>query len=469
MEIIKQKSGNITYKGQRLYIEDEAFTKVGLEPGKRYFAEIIEEEHTITLIPSDIGNKISSKSKGGKVVGVVDKEGKGIREALSECSNIKITFYKDEITGGRVVIQGTKNTAKAIETEGIKEEHRQLTSITFCSGSGISASCNTKAGFREICSCEWDPKSGKEDKFADIFAVNHPESVMYNLPLQQLSASDLPYSDLWVFTLDCTDYSLLASTKSEEQFKTMHLFMHVMRLFWEKPKLERPRAILIENVPNFQKVAGMSLELALKEEGLYVTKAKLNSLDYLSRTRRERFFFVATVYEGYEMPQPLGRLDTAIIDDGVMTLENLDWQTPETSATLKYFVEREGKITHNHKILSYDITKDSYVGTIPKSHYKLLPENLIKHPTKKNTYAFIKNVEHLKYLHGIEKDLYLGDSNSTAIQCIGQGVDCNTFYAIVKKLYDFLSEKIFTKKEEKREEFPAYNLYYNGDQLCFGF
>lgn len=469
MEIIKQKTGNITYKGQRLYIEDEAFTKVGLEPGKRYFADISQEDHLITLIPSEIGNKISSKSKRGKIVGVVDKEGKGIREALSECNNIKITFYTDEVTGGRVVIQGTKNTATAIETEGIQEEHRQLTSITFCAGAGISASCNTKAGFKELAFCEWDGKSGKEDKFSNIFAVNNPEAVMFNLPLQQLSASDLPYSDLWVFTLDCTDFSLLASTKSEEQFKTMHLFMHVMRLFWEKPKLERPISILIEQVSNFSKIAGMSLDLCLREEGFSVTKAKLNSLDYLSRTKRERFFFVATVYEGFEMPQPLGRLETAIIDDEVMTLENLDWQTPETSATLKYFVDREGKITHNHKILSYDITKNSYVGTIPKSYYKLLPENLIKHPTKENTYAFIKNIEQLKYLHGIDKDLYLGDSNSTAIQCIGQGVDCNTFYAIVKKLYDFLSEKIFTKKEKKREEAPSYNLYYKGDQLCFGF
>lgn len=457
----------MTYKGQRLYIEDDAFTKIGLEPGKRYLADIVKEKHLITLMPSEYkGNKISSKSKRGKVVGVVDKEGKEIREVLSECTNIKITFYKDEEIGGRVVIQGTKSTAKAIETEGIKEEKRQLTSITFCAGSGISASCNTKAGFKEVAFCEWDPKSGKEDKYANIFAANHPESVMFNVPLQQLSSADLPYSDLWVFTLDCTDYSLLASTKSEDQFKTIHLFMHLMRLFWEKPKLERPKAILVENVPGFEKVAGRSLELALKEEGFYVEKAKMNSLDYMSRTKRERYFLVATIYDGYKMPQPIGRMETAVIDDGVITLDSLEWQTPETSATLKYFIDREGNISHNHKIIDYDITKDSYIGTITKSHYKLVPENLIRHPNKSNTYAFIKSVDHLKYLHSIDKDYYLGDSNSTAIQCIGQGVDCNTFYAIVKKLHDFLCKKIFSNKEEKATK---YNLFYKGDQLCFEF
>ena len=206
--------------------------------------------------------------------------------------------------------------------------------------------------------------------------------------------------------------------------------------------------------------------------------AKVNSLDYGSRTKRERFYFFASCYEGFKFPEALGKLNTPISADGVMTIDSIDWITPEDNATLKHFVERQkGKMSHNHKITSFNIDKDSYIGTIPKSHHKYIPENILKHPTKEGLYAFIRNIDHLRYLHGIGKDVCLGDSVTAQIEAIGQGVCCHTVYAIAKQAYNFLKRNMFKVEsrmakviEIKDKVQETYRVYSESDgQLSFGF
>ncbi|MDN4106190.1 DNA cytosine methyltransferase [Paenibacillus polymyxa] len=248
-------------------------------------------------------------------------------------------------------------------------------------------------------------------------------------------------------TYQNTDFSK-ASAGTKKEYQTMHLFMHLMRLFWDKKKSERPKAILLENVPEFEKVAGNSLELCFKDEGFSVTRARLDSLDYGSRTRRERYFMVATIFEGFSFPIPHERQRNSIQDSGLLKLEDLDWVTPSESGTLKYFLNREKKgMKHNHHMTTFDITTDSYIGTITKSHHKIQPENWISHPSDKNLYAYL-NGEQIRKLYGISKDLYLGESNKLVVESIGQSVCIQTFKVITDKLYHFLMEKLHRSVSE---------------------
>ena len=235
----------------------------------------------------------------------------------------------------------------------------------------------------------------------------------------------------------------------------MHLFIHLMRLFYEKKKEERPNAIVIENVPEFQKIAGNSLKLALEEEGYKVSMQVLDSAEFGARTKRKRLYFVANIFECFEFPLPTGAKTTPIDYDNVITLESLDWVTPEQNNELKYYINREKNgISHNHYIRSFDITKDSCVGTIPKSQTNYLPENIIRHPFKENTYAFLMNISHLKYLHGIWDNFYLGDTKSNQIQSIGQGICVQVVQPIMNKLYELL------KRADFKNEKPKNQLYY---------
>lgn len=463
--ILKQRLGKMTYNGSRLYIQDETLERINLKPGSSYRTDCDVKSNTVTLRPSLIGNLVSSKTikkRTGeeKTIGVIDKSGSEIRSALSDCSYIKITFVKDE-HGDRVVIQGFKDTASVIKTQPTSEK-RKLRTIEFCSGIGISAEACREAGFESVAFCEWNPKNGSEDRYAEVFKENHPQSVMFNIPLESIEGIDLPDSDVWVCTLDCTDFSKLSSGKTE--FHTMHLFIHLMRLFYQRPKESRPRVVMIENVEGFERIAGNSLKLCFENEHYHVTMKKLNSLEFGSRTKRERFFFVASAYDGFEFPEGEGRVTTPIDSDGVVTVENLDWVTPETDLTIKRLVEREkGEMSHNHKMRTYDITKDAYIGTIPRRHANKVPENLIRHPYLEDHYAFLLDPEHLRYFHSIPEHYYLGSSRAIAIEGIGQGVCYKTFYTIAKKLHDFLYEKMFTPSQTS----DNMMLKLVGNQYCF--
>jgi DNA (cytosine-5)-methyltransferase 1 len=153
-----------------------------------------------------------------------------------------------------------------------------------------------------------------------------------------------------------------------------------------------------------------------------VNHAVLNSVEYGSRTRRKRYFMFASMYEGFQFPEPTGVNPTPIAEDEEITLENLEWVTPEDSKTLSYFLERQKKkMTHNHVMTFFDIMKDAYVGTITKSHHKIHPENWIKHPYLDNHYAYLK-AEHVRSLQSVPKTLTLGESNKLQIESMGQSV-----------------------------------------------
>lgn len=473
-KIFKQRLGKLMQKNgeAKIFLEDQTLEKINLKYGKKYDTSINEEDNKVVLFESESGkNTVSMKKRNG--CPVIDKTGKDIRNALEGCDSIKITYLIEDGIG-KVIIQGEKNTNQYNAT--VENKERDITSISFCSGVGISSWCEKKAGFKNVAFCEYNPKTGAEDRYANIYQQNNPDSVMFNIPMQDLKPEDLPYADYWSATLDCTDFSKLASTK--KSYNTMHLFMHLMRLFWGKPKKERPKAVFIENVEGFEKIAGNALKLAFEEEGYTVTMSKINSLDYGSRTKRERFYFFASCYsEEFAFPEPLGKLTTPISSDGVMTVDTIDWITPEDNSTLKYFVERQkSKMSHNHKITSFNIDKDSYIGTITKSHHKYIPENILKHPTKEGYYAFIRNLEHLKYLHGIGDDICLGNSITAQMEAIGQGVCCHTVYAIAKKAYKYLKKNMFST-ENKDESHPKdnpkkvkYNIDFKYDgQLAFDF
>lgn len=474
MRVIYQNERDVTYDGQEVYLQMMKLKDAGFVPEARFMTETNPTDNEIVFSLSKDGeNKVSRKVRNNREIPVIHKAGSKVREALEGCQQIILTILVDEeekegeesIKNCRVIIKGIKSTA-AVKQEKLEKgkADRTLRTITFCAGSGISSEAMKEAGFEEVAAVEWNPKEGSQDKFASIYEVNHPESVMFNLPMEHVRAEDLPSADLWLATLDCVDYSR-ASNGTGKSLHTMHLFMHLMRLFWEKPKCERPVAVLIENVPEFEKFAGNSLELCFKEEGYSVTKAIINSLDYGSRTQRKRFFMLASAFEGFSFPEGLGVKKSPIIQDGTISVDELEWVTPEEHGTLRYFLERQkGKMSHNHVMTTFDITKDSHIGTITKSHHKIQPENWIKHPVKPDTYSYLK-AEQVAALQGIPSRLYLGDSNKMRVESIGQGVCYTSFKEIAREAYVFLSncvKRIISKDKDKDK--AGIELAF--EQLC---
>lgn len=461
--MIHQYEGKATYNGERLYLDKTELIEAGFLPGVRFSTRT--DDSLIELSISETGsNRVSQKQRKDKVIPIIDKAGFDIREALADCKHIIVTIHS-----GRVTIKGVKSTADQLKKElasNKSDKRTELTTISFCAGTGVSSSALVAAGFKEVAAVEYNPKEGRESKFSDIYMKNHSDTIMFNLPMQHLKANDLPPADVWVATLDCSDYSK-ASNGSKKTFGTIHLFMHLMRLYWERDEKDRPLALLLENVSEFEKVAGTSLELCLLEEGFNVQMAKLNSLDFGSRTKRERFFMVATIFEGFTFPEGEGRATDSIHDSGVLRVEDLKWVTAEDHGTLKYFLERQAKgITHNHFMTLFDITKNSSIGTITKSHHKIQPENWIKNPYNPELYAYL-NGEQVKALHGLDPGFYAGDSNKLIVESIGQSVCFKTFKSIALKLRTFLEHNINKCKRIVVSESSTFNVDATGQLTMF--
>lgn len=440
LNIIKKKFGNLCSNGKRIYIEDPILNKAGFNIGLSYSTKICCPNNEVIFYINENGNKISKKVKKTVEIPVIDKTGKEIEEAFNNCSSMLISIYFNKI-----VIKGIKNTKESIEELG-NIQHK-LSCVTFCAGAGITSYFNKKVGFREVAAVEYNPKTGKNSKFSDIYEVNNPEVLMLNIPIENVKGKDIPKSDLWVATLDCTDFSKLASTKKE--YQTMHLFVHLLRIFYEKKKEDRPNSILIENVPEFEKIAGNVLKLCFQEEGYEVNMKKLNSLEFGSRTKRERLFLFASIFHGFKFPEKTGEIKTPILQDGKITLESLNFKSPFENKTLNYYIKRDCK-THNHKFKTIDITKDSYFETIVKQHSKGKASNWIKHPTEEK-YAYIEREEHLKYLHDIPEEYYLGTSVNSFSEAIGQSVCGKTYSLIIETVYRFISNCFGAEKQLKFE------------------
>lgn len=460
--MIHQYEGKATYNGERLYLDKTQLIQAGFHPGVRY--NTTTKESLIELSISETGNnRVSQKVRKDKVIPIIDKSGFDIREALADCKHIIVTIHS-----GRVTIKGVKSTADQLKTKlsSNTSDKPALTTISFCAGAGISSSALVAAGFKEVAAVEYNPKEGSESKFSDIYMKNHTDTIMFNLPMQHLKANDLPPADVWVATLDCSDYSK-ASNGSKKSFSTMHLFMHLMRLYWERDEEDRPIALLLENVNEFEKVAGASLELCLLDEGFNVQMAKLNSLDFGSRTKRERFFMVATIFEGFTFPDGEGRATDSIHDSGVLRVEDLEWVTAEEHGTLKYFLERQTKgIKHNHFMTIFDVTKNASIGTITKSHHKIQPENWIINPNNPNLYSYL-NGEQVKAIHGIDSNFYVGDSNKLIVESIGQSVCFKTFKSIALKLRKFLEINISKYTRNFVSESNTFNADPTGQLILF--
>lgn len=461
--MIHQYEGKATYNGERLYLDKTELIQAGFQPGVRYSTRT--DNSLIELSISETGsNRVSQKQRKDRVIPIIDKTGFDIREALADCKHIIVTIHF-----GRVTIKGIKSTAEQLKKQianHTSEKQTDLTTISFCAGAGISSSALVAAGFKEVAAVEYNPKEGRESKFSDIYLQNHNDTIMFNVPMQHLKANDLPAADVWVATLDCSDYSK-ASNGSKKSFSTMHLFMHLMRLYWERDEKDRPIALLLENVSEFEKVAGTSLELCLSEEGFNVQMAKINSLDFGSRTKRERFFMVATIFDGFTFPEGEGRATDSIHDSGILRVEDLKWVTAEDHGTLNYFLKRQEKgITHNHYMTLFDITKNSSIGTVTRNHFRVQPENWIIHPEYQGYYAYL-NGEQVKAIHGLEPDFYAGDSNKLIVESIGQSVCFKTFKSIALKLRTFLEHSI-NKCRRKEASWPStFNVDATGQLTMF--
>lgn len=436
MKLVAQRLGKLVDEGRRVYIQDRKLAeKTCFKPGTfyKYITNPITNLVKIVQAKSGEGNMVSKRQLAdGSLKSVIDIRDKSIKSALESCDYVTITLYDKTVE-----IKGHRNTATEVCN---RPKDTELSNIQFFSGSGISGEVSRLAGFKEVAFVEFNSITKEQSqwgRYSDLCEQNHPDAISFNIPIEKLSADLLPDVNAWFISLPCNDFTELKRDPNMAQ-TTKHLYLHIMRLFYQKPPKSRPEALFIEQVPGFQNIAGESMEAALRDEGYYVTSQVIDASQYGARTARTRYYMVASVHEGFEMPKPTGEVTAPLMSEPWFNLDDIDFKTPDTSDSLKHLVKKaKGEKGTVWTIKSINPSKDAIVGTIPKNYKLSSGLGLVKHPKKENSWGTF-TTQQLRKLHRIPDRLYLGDSTTIQRECIGQAIECGTVLKIMKSLYHHL-------------------------------
>lgn len=423
----------------RIFVADSTLGKLGLNPGTPYNYQLCRETKTVEIIKDEQGSKIISRRKNGdSEIPLIDIRNQKISDVLSGCDFIHVIIYDD-----KVIVKGHLSTSTSIKET--LQNTKDITSLTFCAGGGVSAMVAKECGINDNYLLEFNPLDGhgQWDRYSQIAEKNHPDSVIFNIPIEEFSADMLPKKrvDLWMATLPCNEFSIINQSKKRETEETnhsMHHFLHLVRIFTETPKPLRPECLFFENVAGFEKIAGKSLECFLKDQGYHVTSAVLDGADFGSLMHRKRWYMVANIHAPYKFPEPTGKNATPFLNMPWFDLNEFDWKNPENSLSIKRLVEREKRMSNAAiNIKAINPVLEGISLTIPKQYRISVPQAMIKHPKATDTFA-IWPTKYLKKIFGVSDRFYVGESETVARETLGQSVDCNFLKILLTSLKEFV-------------------------------
>lgn len=178
----------------------------------------------------------------------------------------------------------------------------ELTVASFFTGVGGIDLGFESQGFRTIYANEFDEKA------RETFALNFPHVQLDERDIREVSASEVPSTDIIVGGFPCQAFSIEGYRQGFHDEKGRGtLFFELARIIEEK----QPRAIFLENVKNLVRHdKGNTLRVILKtleDLGYYVTYQVMNAAEYGNIPQgRERIYIVGfkdkSVSEYFQFP-----------------------------------------------------------------------------------------------------------------------------------------------------------------------
>lgn len=276
----------------------------------------------------------------------------------------------------------------------------------------------------------WSAHRPEADTFGGDITAFHPAEVS---PARNGAAMIL------LAGIPCTGASLAGRSKNklscaEEHAKAGHLF--IPTLLWIRT--HKPEAVVFENVPAYAKSASArSIRDVLSTSGYFLFETVLDAhQNFSTPSRRKRWVMVATRNRPFHMDVPVNPfvgtlddyLDPESPDDVVFT-------EAQVAGHAKYIARKQSE---NCGWKTTILERDSNsCPTIVRTYYKVQPVGPFVRC--KNSYRMLRPRE-IARLHGFPTNLPLPDSNSKAIEILGQGVCFAPFAYLGEKLAAFFSE-----------------------------
>lgn len=234
-------------------------------------------------------------------------------------------------------------------------------------------------------------------------------------------------------SLQCDEFSNVKAKslkeKSLDDLSTSHdLVYDALRMI----ETVRPGCVLVENVVGFKNSSeGQLLVTKLRKWGYNVTEATMSAMVFDGKTRRQRYYLVASVFPDFQMPEMKEERTNPIWND----IEQHLTQCRDISHTKSL---QDGLVTGRARL----ITPDSlYSPTLLKSQSRQAKDSVyIAMPDGR--YLF-PSLELQRHLNGIPVDFDLNCvSEGIGSEIIGQSIEWPMHHAICKSLHDHIGMNV---------------------------
>lgn len=343
------------------------------------------------------------------------------------------------LKNGSIIIKPLFNNTLLIRN-GIRKSSSPFQSFVAMTG-GVDAYCLQAAGFTIQSILEYRPKEARDKMdLTETGALNAIANVkakyLFNEDITRINwqhvksiiQNDEPVGLLHL-SLQCDDFSNSKANSLKQRSidnldTTADLVYDGLRLI----ETVQPATVVIENVPNFSSsAAGDLLRIKLRKWGYHVSEAVLDARQYNGNTSRKRYYLVASVWPGFEMPTP----------------------QPASNKSVWSVIERHlsscRDVTHTKAI--YDgiacgrsriITKDSFhAPTIMKSQNRMAKDSVF---IEKDGRYYFPTEELLLELNAIPKDFCLNSMSSTlAYEIIGQSIEYPMHHNLITAIKNHIS------------------------------
>lgn len=169
----------------RVWLEGLYLLKAGFLPACRIEVQFSEQRVEIKLTP-DGPRVVSSKARNNQDIPVLDLNTSALTETFGS-----VTALQVQVEPGRIILTPT-------HTEHLRATRCRNGREGSCfSGGGLLTEAARRAGYKPAFAIEIN------DRYADVFELNHPETQMRNMALQDVPIDGLPPVELLTLGIPC--------------------------------------------------------------------------------------------------------------------------------------------------------------------------------------------------------------------------------------------------------------------------
>lgn len=411
----------------RIWIEGKKLSNAGFDVGSFYEIDI-QSKKKLTIKPSDNGGYKVSKKKG--LCPVMDISKLKASEVFNSDEKVQIKIFNKRIE----ITQAPHDRYNEVVKNSFDDSFK---AIEFFSGGGTLSKAISDGGFDIKVAVELD------SSYAESYENNFPECRMINSAIQDIAMKTLPKGvELLTAGVPCDTYSVARRNggKGNTGKKTIgkHRNNHMVYYVCEAIRYARPKTVLIEEVKAFSDtVQADMLKSVLSDLNYHVHETVVAPENEI--TKRQRYCLVASLFEGFTFPKFDYSIEETVKSIFFSGKPERDWFASDSRTIQRElaYLEKHRKKGNGFGFVPIGIDSER-VPTLTKDYTKLRSEWYLTDGERYRPCG----AQEAKKLHGFPEDFVLPESQTKAMQILGQGVLYRPFKLISESIKNHLQEYV---------------------------